>query len=76
MEYDRFTYSVIGAAIAVHKELGPGFVEAAYQRALEFELADRALPPRGRGAAPVVVPGAPARRTVSGRCRVRRPAVA
>jgi len=34
----------IGAAIAVHRELGPGFIESIYRKAMRIELEARNLP--------------------------------
>lgn len=40
---DHVTDSVLGAAIEVHRELGPGFVESIYERALCAELRRRGI---------------------------------
>ena len=37
------TEQVIGAAIAVHRVLGPGLLESAYEACLVYELAERGL---------------------------------
>jgi GxxExxY protein len=36
--------ALVDAGVAVHKELGPGFVEMVYRNAMCLELADRQLP--------------------------------
>ncbi|QEL14560.1 GxxExxY protein [Limnoglobus roseus] len=43
-ERDPLSAAVIGAAIEVHKLLGPGLLEVLYHRALRHELALRAIP--------------------------------
>ena len=35
---NELSEKIIGAAIEVHKELGPGLLESAYEAALFFEL--------------------------------------
>ena len=43
-EVNEITGQVIGAAIEVHRELGPGLLESAYEECLARELALRQIP--------------------------------
>ena len=41
MNTDELTHGIIGAAIEVHRRLGPGLLESAYQACLAYELQKR-----------------------------------
>jgi len=43
MTINELTDTIIGAAIEVHRRLGPGLLESTYEACLAFELADRGL---------------------------------
>jgi GxxExxY protein len=51
---NNITDTIIGSAIAVHRELGPGLLESSYEACLAFELADRGLSVERQKALPVV----------------------
>jgi len=51
---DQITENIIGAAIEVHRALGPGLLESAYEACLAFELAQRSLKVEQQKALPVV----------------------
>lgn len=56
-ERDPLTEMVIGAAIEVHREMGPGLLEAVYQACLEHELRLREIPFQKQVRLPIVYKG-------------------
>ena len=51
------TGTIIGAAIEVHRALGPGLLESAYEECLAVELADRGLRVERQAVLPVTYKG-------------------
>lgn len=43
LEHAALTEKIIGAAIEVHRRLGPGFLESIYEKAMVVELSKRGL---------------------------------
>ena len=43
MDENQLSNAIIGAAIEVHRSLGPGLLEAAYEACLAYELLERGL---------------------------------
>jgi GxxExxY protein len=56
-EQDPLTREVIGAAIEVHKALGPGLLESVYQACLEHELKLRGITCKPQEPLPVIYKG-------------------
>ncbi len=42
-QFEELSKKIIGAAIEVHRELGPGFLENIYEEALKLELSEHRL---------------------------------
>lgn len=57
MEFEDLTDRIIGAAIEVHKELGPGFLESIYENAFAVELRAQDIPFDRQLAVPVFYRG-------------------
>jgi hypothetical protein len=43
LRFEELSSRVIGAALAVHREIGPGFVESVYHSAMRVSLLHRAI---------------------------------
>jgi GxxExxY protein len=54
---NRLSYEVIGAAIEVHRALGPGYFESTYERALSVALKLRGIAFRKQVALPLAYKG-------------------
>ncbi|WP_292959262.1 GxxExxY protein [Neptuniibacter sp. UBA6509] len=57
MDKDFLTDKVIGCAIEVHRELGPGLLESSYEQCLLYELAQAGIKVKAQVALPVVYKG-------------------
>ena len=57
VNYNQITEGIIGAAIEVHKQLGPGLLESAYQECLARELLLRNISYEREVPVPVVYKG-------------------
>jgi len=55
--FNLLTREIIGSAIAVHRTLGPGLLESAYMRCLQYELAARKFRFVTERAVPIVYNG-------------------
>ena len=58
IERDPVTEAIIGAAIEVHRALGPGLLESVYEAAMSHELGLRSIPHRSQVPLPVRYKGA------------------
>ena len=54
MQLNEITQKIIGCAIQVHKSLGPGLLESAYEECLSYELIKNGLSIKRQQPTPVV----------------------
>ncbi len=58
LEHADITEAIIGSAIEVHRGLGPGLLESAYEICLSHELTQRGVPFRRQAPVPLAYKGA------------------
>ncbi len=56
-ELDKLAHQVIGAAIEVHRQLGPGLLESVYEKALCIEFELRGIPFRSQSGVGITYKG-------------------
>jgi GxxExxY protein len=54
---NEITQKILAAAISVHRELGPGLMESAYEACMAYELADKNLKFERQKALPIIYRG-------------------
>lgn len=54
MELNEITYEVIGTAIEIHRQTGPGLLESAYEHALAYDLREKGLNVKQQVALPFI----------------------
>jgi GxxExxY protein len=59
MDENELSRLIVGAAIEVHRHLGPGLLESAYEECLARELVLREIPFERQKVLPVIYKGAP-----------------
>ena len=57
MEFDDISKRVIGCALEVHRFLGPGLLESAYEQCLAFELSSHNIKFKRQEPVPVIYKG-------------------
>ncbi|NJN24496.1 MAG: GxxExxY protein [Cyclobacteriaceae bacterium] len=57
MDENDISYSIIGAAMEIHKTIGPGLLESAYESALAYELSELGLNVKHQVAMPFIYKG-------------------
>ena len=57
MDENELSYKIIGAAIEIHKTIGPGLLESAYENALAFDLRNLGFNVKQQVAMPFIYKG-------------------